>query len=125
MTETSIREGLNRNGNLAWVLLAMAEANGKLATGTLYLLPTSDFNKLIKPLIPREMKIVKEGKIVQPVPPSKPKVDVGGLRAVNIAGQEGFVAKLGSSAIFSFATDENALKESIDLGPTFYAARRQ
>lgn len=111
MAQSGIREGLDLSGNLAWVVRPMAGANGEPTSGTLYLLPASDFDKLIKPLIPNPNAAKNKLK------PIKANAAKGNPRSVSIVSRAAFVAELGSSAAFAFEADRNALTESIDFGP--------
>lgn len=113
MSQSGIRQGLDVNGNLACFIRPQSVEKGgvPLEAGTVYLLPASDFERLIKPLVSKPVKTQKKAV------PAKVKPVAEILKAVRIIQQPGFAAELGSSAAFALANDQKALLESLDFGP--------
>ncbi len=98
---SGIDDGLRRIGSLGWVKLPVAGNEGAEGTGSIFLLPTSDFLNMIKPLQATEKK--------------NPAAPNAKLKPVLMNGASGFAASSESYTAFAFASDKATLSKAIEF----------
>jgi tetratricopeptide (TPR) repeat protein len=97
--ESGIRNGLARDGSLAWVMMPHAKEGGSDKTGFLYLLPTNDFETMIEPIRTGALDALQ-----------LPAIN---LHPVRMIERDGLAAELDRYGVFTFAADRKSLAAAL------------